>query len=257
MNHHHRLSALAALALVSSALVAPPLALGHGNQVCLDGNKVNGLLSGDIYNSSVSVTGVVADIDFKADTCDGNDDDHMTAAWVGLVPDNAQGTSIIIQAGILACKESSLIHTVCTDHPDTLRYFFAYGGCTQVNGPYGRDAGAATWGTHRYRVDRDTDGWRLYLPNGNSYFISAGNVAVSCIGSGIQTQAQWGVEKWDRGDSSGGPTTKTHYSQMQNRHSGLWYLQAWGALGNCQKVMSTAPHDSGCWDKDAEMWAWD
>ena len=252
------MAVLAVLVLPASPAVRSVVA--HGNQPCYDGDKVDGLHSGNQANYNASMTGVAADIEFHYDTCDGdNDDDKAVAAWVALTPDNNPG--VIIQAGIIQCKEGGIVATVCRDHPNELRYFFAYGGCTFLNWPYARDAGPASGvGFQHYRVDRNYDGWVMYLPNGNAYFVSASNPAVSCIGSSIGTNVQYSVEKWDRGDSSGGSTTKTHFINTKRRDSrdGLWYLQTWGStIGLCQMTAPTAPHYSRCEDQGDDIWVWD
>lgn len=250
-----------AVALLVPALAAPVTAadrqIRHGNVACMDSSFVDGLVSGQISPSGwASQTGAFASIDFHYDAC--GDNDSAVAAWVALVPDNTTGQ--IIQVGIIACGgdpgSSFPVDHICHKFPNQLRYFAAAGGCNLAQGAYPIDLGAANAGYHSYKVSRKTEGWYLTAPTG-TYFVSATNSAVSCIGSSIQTSTQFGVEKYDRGDSSGGSTTSTTFNNMEHyTAAGGWQFFT-SASGVCQRVMSTAPHTSFCAKAGDGMNAWD
>lgn len=251
-----------AVALLMPALAAPASALDrtikHGNQACLDGDHVDNLLSGQTSPPGwASQTGAFASIDFHYDNC--GDDDSAVAAWVALVPDN-NPTGIIVQAGIIQCREGWTPYAAtdpCYNHPNELRYFYAYGGCQfLINGPVPRDAGPATAGYHSYKVVRRTDGWEMSGPWGTT-FLSTSNPAIGCVSSSMQTSTQFGVEKWDRGDSSGGQTTSTTFNNMEHYTAADGWQFFTSASGVCQQVMSTAPHTSFCAKGGDGMNAWD
>ena len=254
------LTLIASLAIVSSFLIASPAA-ASGNRGCLDSNPEN-YHAGDTYNPSTSIVGVYATIDFHWDNCDGTgDDDSGIAAWVALAPDDALIGDLIVQVGIISCRSNWTPQaSVCRDHPNQLRYFFAYGGCTFLTGPWARDGGPATSGVHNYKVTRATEGFYMWMPNGTTAFIAASDPSVSCITSGVQTKAQFDVERFDRGDSMGGPTTKTAFGEMQYKlNGGSTYIHLnWGSsAGPCTQVDSTSPHNAACYDVGDNMFDWD
>ncbi len=259
-----RTASIAAMMLATSILAfgqaaAPTIVEAHGNQPCYDSSQRSDLLSGITYDpSNTDETGVYATIDFHHDNC--GDNNSAVSSWVALVPENGMGQ--IVQVGITQCSEALNIHWAtdpCYNTPNQLRYFFAYGGCTVLNGPYAQDGGPATDGGHAYKVEHQfgsNPGWLMTWPTGSA-FISAGNVAVSCF-QNDEMNAQYVTEKWDRGDSSGGSTSKTHFANEEHRNGGsnTWYYVN-ATSGNCQFIAQTAPHTSYCTKAGAEMYMWD
>jgi hypothetical protein len=248
------LVAAVAVVLLFPALVVTPVA-AHGNQACLDANAVSGLISG-AWNSSPNYyrNGARAAIDLHHDVC-GNgldDDDHAVSAWVALTPRIGTATQIA-QVGILECRSTGFPGNVCTEHPNELRYFGGAGGCTN-NILW--DMGPATNGFHNFTVEKKADGIWFYAPGATS-FIDRNDQRIFCW-YGVNLQAQFGVEKFDRGDSSGGDTTRTRFDNMEYRstQSSSWFRTVWPS-GDCYEVMQTAPHTSYCTMSASDMWAWD
>jgi len=250
---------LSLLLTVAMFGVAAPGVSAHGNQACLDGDART-FLSGTTDSSpNYGRTGVKAAISLRIDICStGADDDSLTAAWIGLAPRLGSGASQIVQMGILACREGpSIPGSVCNTFPGQIRYFYAFGGCTALTGPYGRDAGPADLNPHTYRIERTASDFVLYFPNGTTIFIDRGNISVSCFAAG-NLRAEWETEKWDRGDSSGSVSARTTFSAMQQRNTfDSSFHNINKPIGNCSWVMATAPHNSACTMGGNGMQAWD
>jgi hypothetical protein len=259
------LGASMAFALSLLGIAAGPVAAVdpvplHGNQGCLDVNR-NVMHSGQ-QNTSTVVTGVYGEITAHFDTCDGaGDDDHAVAAWVALTPYNACSICIV-QAGLVACKDSGLYNYTgdpCYEHPDQIRFFWAAGGCTIIGNPATTDLGPASANvSYNFQItfNHSTSTYTITTPAGVVYFTDTGSSATGCFND-VDKRSQMMVEKWDRGDSSGGSTSKTSLGNLQFRlkSTGLW--QHVSRTGNCPFIAPSSPHTSYCTMSGASMYAWD
>lgn len=128
----------------------------------------------------------------------GND---AVSGWVAVVPQNTIDPAQIIQIGVVRCNFSTLVSSACVN--SQLRYFWAAGGCG-IFGPDAHDAGAATNGYHHYELYDTGTGYINGTVDGHLILhLAYDNNRFDCWRGVTPTQAEWGFERNDTGNSEG------------------------------------------------------
>jgi hypothetical protein len=271
--------AAGALALSLVGVVAPvmaPAAADAAGQVTCSGSGIpsprnngfftyptGGFNSVDATKADIDTTGVWA--------CDG----HATSVdgmflWVGLTqycgggtPNcGGNGADAGVQFGIAACTDQSNaiyntdtganlgIHDLCFQHQDTLRYWYAYGGCNgYVPAPrdmksYDSGVPVPVYGVeHNLSITREPIGggntqYHFFI-DGTEYLTSVpiygNNSALSCWGNGAVV-GEVSAEIWNESDSFGLTPDNVHMGgvQFSNYGEGTWRNTSWNASGSCE-----------------------
>lgn len=273
----HTIRAAVAVALIATSLAfgapvnaapqrpaAEPAVTSDAGQGTCDPNTTGNYHEGAIQNPTLSYSSlgsVGARIDSSGMwACDNwQNSSSGIFAWVGFQPHcpNNCGPfgpdSTIIQFGVGACTYYPGLpaqgpYDMCANHPNTLRYFVAWGGCNGAH-PYPQDLsdlstawnGIPTYGAEDlFQIVRlQISGvwyYYFYIDGVFTFGIAANISGVSCWAQG-DTLGAYDGEVWNEADSfglvSGGNHVLLYEAKFKNLGETTWRNNTWPTSGNC------------------------
>ncbi len=249
-------AAMGALASVRVPASGNPVSMAAPYGGCADANPVNHFAGRSLGGSS----GGFPFIGIKADITPDLSGFHNcvgatifdpfasggSSAWVALEEGSNNGDSIV-QVGLIMCHNLFNAGPCSAPLDNTVRYFYAYGGCNGFT-PAPRDGGAANGLLHHYEVVLVSGSYKAYVDGVQKLTIGLRHSAIGCWQNGNQDWPYFG-ERWDGADGLGNPSPATRFTAMQVKYNTGYHNISISGCG-------ADPGDSACTATGNTMKVW-